>query len=81
MLLISAHILDHFRKLRTFSKWNKGIDINAEDETSCTTQYEEAFLKCMDNDYCAKHRCVPVNELETVPNINLIPSETALGFY
>jgi hypothetical protein len=81
MLLISAHILDPFRKLRSFSKWNMGMDINAEDETSCTTQYEEAFLKYMDNDYCAKHRCVPVNELETVLSSNLVPSGTALGCY
>jgi len=26
--LISAHILDHFRKLRLFSNWDKGMDIN-----------------------------------------------------
>jgi len=28
MLLISAHILDPFRKLRSFRKWDKGMDIN-----------------------------------------------------
>jgi len=38
MLLITAHILDPFRKLRSFRKWDKGIDINPEDETSYTTQ-------------------------------------------
>ena len=38
MLLISAHILDPFRKLRSFTKWGKGMDIDPEDETSYTTQ-------------------------------------------
>jgi len=44
MLLISARILDLLRKLRSFSKWDRGMDINPEDETSYTTQYQEAFL-------------------------------------
>jgi len=39
MLLISAHILDPFRKLRSFRKWDKGLDIEREEETSYTTQY------------------------------------------
>jgi len=45
MLLISAHILDSFRKLRLFKKWDKGMDINPENETSYTTQFQEAFLR------------------------------------
>jgi len=61
MLLISAHILDPFRKLQSFTKWGQGIDINPEDETSYTTQYQEAFLKYVENEYCAKHQRVPVN--------------------
>jgi len=81
MLLISAHILDPFRKLWLFRKWGKGMDINPEDETSYTTQYQEAFLKYVENEYCAKHRRVPVNKLETVPSNNLLPSATASGFY
>jgi len=36
--LISAQILDLFRKLRSFRKWDKGMYINPEDETSYTTQ-------------------------------------------
>jgi len=44
MLLISAHILNSFQKLWSFRKWDKGLDINSEDETSCTTQYQEAVL-------------------------------------
>jgi len=57
------------------------MDINPEDETSYTTQYQEAFLKCLENEYCAKHRCVRVNKLETVPSSNLVPSATASGSY
>jgi len=45
MLLISAHIADPFRKLQSFRKWDKGLDINPADKTSYTTQYQEAFLK------------------------------------
>jgi len=55
MLLISAHILDSFRKLQSFRKWDKGMDIHSEDETSYTTQYQDAFLKYAENEYCAKH--------------------------
>jgi len=79
MLLISAHILDPFRKLRSFRKWDKGMDINPENKTSYTTQYQEAFLKYEVNEYCAKHRCVPVNKEESLPSSNLIPSATASG--
>jgi hypothetical protein len=44
MLLNSAHILNPFRKLRLFRQWDKGMDINPEDETSYTTQYHKAIL-------------------------------------
>jgi hypothetical protein len=81
MLLISAHVLDPFRKLRSFRKWHKGMYIIPEDETSYTTQYEEAFLKYVENEYCAKHRRVPVNKLENVSSCNLVPSATAAGSY
>jgi len=61
MLLISAHILDSFCKLGSFRKWDKGMAINPEDETSSTTEYQEACLYYMENEYCTKHQCVPVN--------------------
>jgi len=57
------------------------MDINPENETSYTTQYQEAFLNYVENGYCAKHRCVPVNKLETVPSSHLVPSTTASGSY
>jgi len=81
MLLISAHILDPFQKLRLFTKWDKGMDINPEDETSYTTGYQEAFLKYVENEYCAKHRRVPVNKLESVLSSNLVPSAMASESY
>jgi len=81
MLLMSARILDCFKKLRSFGKWDNGMDNNPEDETSYATKYQEAFLKNVENDYCAKHRRVAVNKLETVPSSNLIPSATASGSY
>jgi len=81
MLLISAHILNPFQKLRSFRMWDKGMDINPEDETLYTTQYQEAFLKYLENENCAKHRRVPVNKLETVPSSNLFLSATASGSY
>jgi hypothetical protein len=55
------------------------MDIIPQDKTSYTTQYQEAFLKSVENDHCAKHRCAPVNKLQTVPSSNLVPSATASG--
>jgi hypothetical protein len=79
MLLIAGHILDLFRKLRSFRNWDKGMDFNPEDETFYTTQYQEAFLKYMENEYCAKHRHVPVNKLENLRSSNPFPSAKASG--
>ena len=81
MLLISAHILGPLRKLRLFRMWDKGMNIIPEDETSYTTQYQEAFLNYVENEYCAKHRRVPANILNTVSSRNLVPSATASGSY
>jgi len=44
MLLILAHILNPFWMLWSFRKWDRGMDINPEDETSYTIQYQEVFL-------------------------------------
>jgi len=77
MLLICEVILGPFRKLRSFRKWYKGMDNNPDDETSCTTQYQEAFLKYVENEYCAKHRRVPSNTHESSTSCTLIHSGTA----
>jgi len=77
MLLITAHILDPFWKLRSFRMWDKGMDINPEDKTSYTTQYQEAFLKYMENEYCVKHRRLPVIKSDNTLNNNLSSFEMA----
>jgi len=79
MLLVSEQILDPFRKLQSFRKWAKGMDINPENKTFYTTQYQEAFLKYVENEYCDKHSCVPVNKHESLLKSNVIPSITVLG--
>jgi len=79
MLRISARNFDPFRKLRLLWMWDKGMDINPEDETSYTTQYQEARLMYVENEYCAKHQCVPVNKPGSIPSSNLIPSAKASG--
>jgi len=81
MLLNPAQILDPFRKLRSFTKWDTGMDINPDDEPSYTTQYQVAFLKYVENEYCANDRRAPVNILETVLSSNHVPSATASGSY
>jgi hypothetical protein len=55
------------------------MHINSEEETSYTTQYQEAILKYMEIEYCAKHCSAPVNKLESVPSSKLVPSATASG--
>jgi len=77
ILLISAHILDPFWKLQSCRKWDKGMDISPEDETSYTTQYLVACLKYVENEYCAKHRCLPVTKPKSLPNNNLVSSAMA----
>ena len=77
MLLICELILGPFRKLRSFRKWYKGMDNNPDDETSCTTQYQEAFLKYVENEHCAKHRRVLGNTHESSTSCTLIHSGTA----
>ena len=77
MLLISPHMLDPLHKLRPFRKWDKGTDINPEDETSYTTQYQEAFLMYVENEYCAKHRRMPINKPQSLLSSNHISYATA----
>jgi len=81
MLNISAHILDLFLMLRSLRKWDKGMDINPEDEISYTTQYKETVWEYVENEYFAKHWRLPVNKLETVPSNNLLPSAMASMSY
>jgi hypothetical protein len=55
------------------------MDINPEDETFYNIQFQEDFLKYVENQDCAKHWCLPVNILETLQSNNLICSSMASG--
>jgi len=77
MILISAHILDPFRKFQSFQKWDKGMDTNPEDETSCSTQDWEAFLMWVENEYHARHQRLPIIQPGTVWSNNLFFSAMA----
>jgi len=77
VLLFSRHFLDPFWKLRSLRKENKGIDINTQDETFYTTQYQKVFLKYAENEYSAKHRCLAIFKSESVSSNNLFASTTA----
>jgi len=77
MLRISAHILDPLNTLRSFRKWDKGMDINPQVKPSYITQYQEAFLNYVENEYCAGHRRLKVTKLETIPDNNLGSSRMA----
>jgi len=79
ILVISAHILNPFRKLRSFSNWDIGKDINLEDETSYSTQNHEALLKNVENEYCGKHRCLHIIKRDSVQSNHLIPSPMPSG--
>jgi hypothetical protein len=61
--LVSVHILDPFGKLQSLRKWDNGIDINPNNDTSYITQYLEGMLKYEDNICCSKHRRLPVFDL------------------
>jgi len=77
VLRISAHSLDPLNTLCLFWKWDKGMDINLPDENSYITQYQESFLKYMENEYCAKHRWLQVSKFKTIPDNNLGSSTLA----
>jgi len=80
MLRISALILDRFQMLWSFTKWDKVMDMNPEDETSYTTQYQEALLKYVEKKYCAKHLPMSVIKPENVLGSNCFPTPKACGF-
>jgi len=79
MLIISTLMLDRFRKVQLFRNWDKGTDIHPADGTLYTAQYNEVFLKYVENEYWAKHRCLLVIKCKSVPNNNLFSSATASG--
>jgi len=80
MFLISAGILDPFWKLRSFRKWDKAMHLDPENDSSDTTQNQETFPKCGENEYSAKHRRMSVIQSEHVLGGNHLPSANASAF-
>jgi len=77
LLVISAYILDPFRKLQLCRNWNHGKIINPDDETLNTMQYQSALLKFLENQSCAKHWVLSVNKPERVTTKNPFSSTMA----
>jgi len=73
LLLIPSDIIDLFRKLRSFSKWDKGMDINADDEVSYTTQCQEGFPKYVENEYSTYHRWQSFDKTDRIASNNPFP--------
>jgi len=78
-LFSAVYRADCFRKLRLFGMWKKGMYIHPEDETSYTSQYQAECIQYVENEYCSKHRRVPVITPDRVPGYNLLPSATTSG--
>lgn len=76
---ISAQIPDPFQMLWSFRKWQKEMHTNPEDETSFTHQYQEAFPKYLENEYCTKYWCLPIIKPECILCNNPIPCTKASG--
>jgi len=74
-LHISAQFVDPFLKLWYVLHSDMGMDIYYEDETAYTTQFEEAFLMYVENQYCTKHWRLPVINLDNVPSNNPFSSK------
>jgi hypothetical protein len=66
VLLIVAHILDPFRKTRTFMRWDKAMGVDWNSEDSFTQQYRNAFLDYIDSTYCSNLNTAAVNKKENV---------------
>jgi len=54
--------------------------MNPEDETSDTTQYQDAFLKYMENEYCTKHQRISVSKPDNDQHSNFFPSANLSGY-
>jgi hypothetical protein len=79
MLLIAAHILDPFRKLRSFRKWDKAMDVHPTDEGFFTVQFKDAFLRYVEHEYCSKDHIKPNFKLETSKQNNPFSTSPVSG--
>jgi hypothetical protein len=80
MRLISPITHDSCWKLRSFRKWDKGMDIHPEDMASYITQYQKAFLKDVEYENGPKHQPLPVTKPDSIQINNLISSTLAARF-
>jgi len=55
------------------------MDISSEDETPYPTQYQEVFLKDMENEYCSKHGRLSIINPERILSSNLFSSAMFSG--
>jgi len=78
--LTSANIFDTFGTLLSCWKWDKAMDIYSEDFASYTTQYQQAFLKYVQNQYCAIHWQISIIKPNNVPHSNIFLSAKASWF-
>jgi len=53
------------------------MDINREDQSSESTQYQKAFLNYVENEQSTKHRRFHLTERESIPSNNVISSANA----
>jgi len=78
-LPILPNLFDSFQKLPLFGKWGKRMDNTPVHVTTYTTQYWEACLKYVENEYCAKHTRVLISQPGRVASNNHFPSARATG--
>jgi len=76
-----GNILHPFRKVCASRQWDKGGNNIPENETSYTITYQKVFLMCVENEYCAKHRCLPIMIPNRVLSNNRFPSTTTSTSY
>jgi hypothetical protein len=58
-------------------KWVKAMNMNPDDRTFYTAQYQEASLKYLENEYSAKHRRMSIIQSENIPHCNIFLSANA----
>jgi hypothetical protein len=52
--------------------WEMGKDIDTEDESDCTNQYQQPFLQYEENKYFARYRPLLVTKSEKIPNNHVV---------
>lgn len=69
MILGSIHIVDPFQMLRSCMNRHNGMGINPGNKTPYTMHSLRSILNYLQNEYCAKHRHLPVIVHKPVPSV------------